>query len=42
MEKMLGKRNMVDIAALAAFVVYNEMKPINRSDRLRVIPDKTY
>lgn len=27
--------NMVDIAALAAFISYNEMKPIKRSDRRR-------
>lgn len=27
--------NMVDVAALAAFTIYNEMKPIRRSDRRR-------
>ncbi|XP_075162441.1 uncharacterized protein LOC142235097 isoform X1 [Haematobia irritans] len=27
--------NMVDVAALAAFTIYNEMKPIKRSDRRR-------
>lgn len=27
--------NMLDVAALAAFTIYNEMKPIKRSDRRR-------